>query len=147
MLQRMSADETEGAVLKTDGQLWYAVAALPHGLIATAMHGAVNTDGFDFEESVGDRYWFCRIVPLSGNNLVGSLLVAQDWTDIDEDVRQRMLPPVGAALLVTALIAALIPILVSRYVSRPLAELSLRVLRFSGAELPGKPFANNEVEL
>jgi signal transduction histidine kinase len=58
-----------------------------------------------------------------------------------------MLPPVGAALLVTALVAALIPILVNRYVSRPLTELSRRVLRFSGTEQPGKGFANNEVEL
>jgi len=147
MLQRMSADETEGAVLQSNGELWYAVSDLPRQLIVTAAHGAVKTDGFDFEENVGDRYWFCRIVPLNAGKLIGYLLVAQDWTDIDEDTRQRMLPPVGAALLVTALIAALIPILVSRYVSQPLAELSRRVLHFSDAEQLGKPFANNEVEL
>ena len=147
MLQRMSADETDGAVLQSNGELWYAVSDLPRQLIVAAAHGAVGTDGFDFEESVGDSYWFCRIVPLNTGKLIGYLLVAQDWTDIDEDTRQRMLPPVGAALLVTALIAALIPILVSRYVSRPLAELSRRVLRFSDAEQLGKPLANNEVEL
>lgn len=147
MLQRMSADGTEGAVLQSNGELWYAVSDLPHSLIVAAAHGAVGTDGFDFEESVGDRYWFCRIVPLNGGKLVGYLLVAQDWSDIDEDVRQRILPPVGAALLVTALIAALIPLLVSRYVSKPLAELSLRVLRFSGGEELGKTSAHDEVEL
>jgi two-component system NtrC family sensor kinase len=147
MLQRMSADDTEGAVLQSNGELWYAVSDLPRGLIVTAARGAPRTDGFDFEESVGDRYWFCRIVPLNSGKLIGYLLVAQDWTDIDEDTRQRMLPPVGAALLVTALIAALIPILVSRYVSRPLAELSRRVLRFSGAEEFGKTAAHDEVEL
>jgi two-component system NtrC family sensor kinase len=147
MLQRMSADETEGAVLQINGELWYAVSDLPRGLIVTAARGAVRTNGFDFEESVGDRYWFCRIVPLNSGTLIGYLMVAQDWTDIGEDVRQRMLPPVGAALLVTALIAALIPILVSRYVSQPLAELSRRVLRFSGGEELGKTSANDEVEL
>jgi two-component system, NtrC family, sensor kinase len=169
MLQRMSADGTEGAVLRSNGSLWYAVAELPRGLTAAAVHGlwdtipalprgltatTVNGDeetgepGFDFEQGVGENYWFCRIVPLSDSrHLIGYLLVAEDWTNIDEDVRQRMLPPVGAALLVTALIALLIPILVSRYVSRPLAELSRRVLRFSGTEQLGKTVANNEVEL
>jgi len=169
MLQRMSADGTDGAVLQSNGDVWYAVAELPHGLIATAMHGlwyaipklprsltataengndTAGDPGFDFEQSIGEKDWFCRIVPLSnGSGLIGYLLVAEDWTDIDEDVRERMLPPVGAALLVTALIALLIPILVSRYVSRPLAELSRRVLRFSGAEQLGKTVANNEVEL
>ena len=169
MLQRMSADGTDGAVLQSDGDVWYAVAELPHGLTAAAMHGlghaipklarsltavAENGDdpagdsGFDFERNIGDKDWFCRIVPLiNRRGLIGYLLVAEDWTDIDEDVRQRMLPPVGAALLVTALIALLIPILVSRYVSRPLAELSRRVLRFSGAEQLGKTAPNNEVEL
>jgi hypothetical protein len=101
MLRRMSADETEGAVLQPNGKLWYAVDALPRDLIITGAHGIRGTDGYNFEESVGDRYWFCRIVPLDNEANLGYLLVAQDWSDIDEDVRQRM-PPVGAALLVTA---------------------------------------------
>jgi signal transduction histidine kinase len=146
MLQRMSADGTEGAVLQADGELWYAVSDLPPSLIARAAHGPADADGFDFEQSVANHYWFCRVVPLNSGHVSGHLLVAQDWTDIDDDVRQRMLPPVGAALLVTALIAALIPTLVGRYVSRPLAELSRRVLRFSGGEEPGKP-QSDEVEL
>jgi two-component system, NtrC family, sensor kinase len=147
MLKRMSADDTEGAVLQSNGELWYAVSDLPGGLIVTAAHSVVKTEGFDFEESIGDRNWFCRIVPLNSGQLIGYLLVAQDWTDIDEDLRQRMLPPVGAALLVTALIAALIPLLVSRYVSQPLAELSRRVLRFSGTDQLDKTSAHDEVEL
>jgi two-component system, NtrC family, sensor kinase len=147
LLQRMSADDTEGAVLRSNGELWYAVSELPHGLIITAAHAAHEGDGFDFEESVGDRYWLCHIVPLNSGKLVGYLLVAQDWTDIDEDVRQRMLPPIGAALLVTALVGALIPILVDRYVSQPLAELSRRVLRFSDDEGGVTNSAHNEVEL
>jgi signal transduction histidine kinase len=185
MLQRMSADGTEGAVLQSNGQLWYAVTEFPHGLTTiavhgfwdaavelprslttiaghglwdtaaglprslttTARHGVNETGGFDFEKSIGESYWFCRIVPLnSSTRLIGYLVVAQDWTDIDDDLRQRMLPPVGAALLVIALIALLIPVLVSRYVSRPLAELSRRVLCFSGVE-EGKSVANNEVQL
>jgi len=166
MLQRMSANGTEGAVLQSNGQLWYAVTTLPHGLVTTAEYdfwhavpelpraltakarfGVDGTVGFDFEEGIGDSYWFCRIVPLnSSSHLIGYLVVAQDWTDIDDDLRQRMLPPVGAALLVITLIALLIPVLVSRYVSRPLAELSRRILRFSGAE-EGKSAATNEVQL
>jgi len=147
MLQRMSADGTEGAVLQTNGQLWYTVAELPHGLTATAVQGVNGTGGFDFEESIGDSYWFCRIVSLnSSGSVIGYLVVAQDWTNIDEDLRRRMLPPVGAALLVIALIALLIPVLVSRYVSRPLAELSRRVLRFSRVE-EGKNLGNDEVQL
>src|SRR6516165_7351683 len=141
ILQRMGADGTEGAVLQNNGQLWYEVGELPHGLVATAtyglphavaklprfltvmtVHAASEKDGFDFEASIGDSYWFCR------------------------DVRQRMLPPVGAAVLMIALIAVLIPVLVSRYVSRPLAELSRRVLRYSGGE-DGNNAANNEVQL
>jgi signal transduction histidine kinase len=165
MLQRMSADGTEGAVLESNGGLWYAVAELPHGLTDTAVRGlwravpelphplsnpghpVKGKAGFDFEESIGESYWFCRIEALnSDGRVIGYLVVAQDWTDIDEDVRQRMLPPIGAALLVIALIALLIPVLVSRYVSRPLAELSRRVLRFSGIEAAKSP-ANDEVQL
>jgi len=166
ILQRMGADGTEGAVLQSDGQLWYEVGELPHGLVATAMYGlphvlvklprfltvmtvhaASEKEGFDFEASIGDSYWFCRIVPLNvSNRVLGYLVVAQDWTNIDDDVRQRMLPPVGAAVLVIVLIAVLIPVLVSRYVSRPLAELSRRVLRYSGGE-DGNNAANNEVQL
>src|SRR5215471_4364920 len=166
ILQRMGADGTEGAVLQSNGQLWYEVGELPHGLVATAMYGlphavaklprfltvmtvhaASEKDGFDFEASIGDSYWFCRIVPLNvSNRVLGYLVVAQDWTNIDDDVRQRMLPPVGAAVLVIVLISVLIPLLVSRYVSRPLAELSRRVLRYSGGE-DGNNAANNEVQL
>jgi two-component system NtrC family sensor kinase len=166
ILRRMGADGTEGVVLQRNGQLWYEVGELPHGLVATAiyglphaiarlprpltvttMHAANEKGGFDFEATIGDSYWFCRIVPLNASDRVlGYLVVAQDWTNIDDDVRQRMLPPVGAALLVIGLIALLIPILVSRYVSRPLAELSRRVLRFSGVE-ESKNAANNEVQL
>jgi signal transduction histidine kinase len=147
LLWRMSADGTDGAILQPNGQLWYAVVTLPRELLATAVKGVRGRDGFDFEEVEADQYWFCRIVPLNHAGQLGYLLVAEDWSDIDEDLRQRMLPPVGAALLVTALIAALIPILVSRYVSRPLAGLSRRVLSFSRGDDLDKMPANNEVQL
>jgi signal transduction histidine kinase len=147
MLKRMSADETEGAVLKPGGEVWYAVSQLPRDLIVTASAGVQGTNGFDFEKSSGNRYWFCRIVPLDNDRALGYLLVAQDWTNIDQDIRERMLPSVGAALLVATLIAALIPILVHRYVTKPLAELSAKVLRFSGGNEFGSATVNNEVEL
>ncbi|MGH7987703.1 MAG: sensor histidine kinase [Candidatus Binataceae bacterium] len=75
-------------------------------------------------------------MPLSAGKPIAYLLVAQDWSGLGENLRQRMLPPIGAALIVVALIAALIPILVSRYVSKPLADLSRKVVHFSEDE-PG----------
>jgi signal transduction histidine kinase len=166
MLERMSAGGTEGAVLQSDGRLWYAVQELPPGLSTTALEGLwqatpklprplsaprgyrdEETVGYDFEKDVGNSYWFCRIVPLNSNSkVIGYLVVAQDWSDIDEDLRRRILPPVGAAALVIILVALLIPLLVNRYVSRPLAELSRKVLRFSGDE-ESKNLSNNEVQL
>jgi hypothetical protein len=113
MLRRVSADGTEGAVLYSDGEAWFMIDELPRGLTATAVNGlrrvlvhlpdsftaAAGLDaraagGFDFEESIGQTYWFCRILPLiRGHGLVGYLAVAQDWTNIDDDVHQQMLPP------------------------------------------------------
>ena len=55
ILQRMSADGTDSAVLHRNGELWYAVSDLPRDLILTARQGAVATHGFDFEQSVGGR--------------------------------------------------------------------------------------------
>jgi signal transduction histidine kinase len=90
--------------------------------------------GDEFEQRVGDRYWFCRVVPLSADKPIGYLLVAQDWTNLRENPRQRVLPPIGAAVVVMALIGVLIPLAVSRYVSKPLAELSQKVMRFSSED-------------
>jgi two-component system, NtrC family, sensor kinase len=131
LFERMGVDGTKGALLRTNGELWYSASDFPAGLIARAAREGLNTGSLEFEQRVADRYWFCRVVPLSADKPIGYLLVAQDWTNIGENLRQRMLPPVGAALVVMALIGALIPMVVSRYVSKPLAELSRKVMRFS----------------
>jgi pentatricopeptide repeat protein len=133
LFQRMRADGTKSVLLRDNGELWQAAPDCPQGLIASAVQGGINTEGFESEQTAADRYWFCRIVPLNAGKPIGHMLVAQEWTNISENQRERMLPPVGAAVIVVALIATLIPVLVSRYVSKPLADLSRKVVRFSRA--------------
>jgi two-component system, NtrC family, sensor kinase len=145
LLQRMSTDGTEAALLKGNGELWYAAADFPRPLIAGAVHGGIGEQGFEFERAAGDRYWFCRITPMNAGEPAGYVILAQDWTNTDENLRQRMLPPIGAALIVIALIGVLIPVLVSRYVSRPLAHLSRKVMQFSEGEPAGG--ADDELQL
>jgi two-component system, NtrC family, sensor kinase len=129
--QRMSADGTNGALLKANGELWYAAHDFPRELIVAATRTVVSGDSLEFEQRVEDRYWFCLIRPLSPGQQIGYLVVANDWTNIGENLREKMLLPIGAALIVIALTAVLIPIAVRLYVSKPLAELSRKVMRFS----------------
>ncbi|HJU12160.1 MAG TPA: ATP-binding protein [Candidatus Binataceae bacterium] len=145
LFRRMSADGSEWALLQGNGKVWYASTDFPRALIPTALHSAVGAEGFEFEQAVANHYWFCRIRAMHGSEPTGYILVAQEWSDISENLRQRMLPSVGAALIVIALIGALIPVLVNRYVSRPLADLSRKVVRFSEGEPAGG--GENEMEL
>ena len=130
LFERMSLDGTKGALLRSNGELWYSARDFPAALLPSPLPNVVRSGAFEFEKEDGDRYWFCRIVPLTGGP-AGYLVVAQDWTNIGEDLRSRLMPPVGAALVVIALLLVIIPVLVSRYVSRPLGELSRTVMRFS----------------
>jgi two-component system NtrC family sensor kinase len=130
LFERMSLDGTKGALLRSDGELWYSARDFPAHLLPNPLPNGLRSGSFEFEKQDGDRYWFCRIVPLNGDS-GGYLAVAQDWTSIGENLRSRLMPPVGAAVVVIALLLVIIPILVSRYVSRPLAELSQKVMRFS----------------
>jgi signal transduction histidine kinase len=133
LFDRMSVDGTEGALLKANGDL-YAAKDFPGSLLPKAARELTQSGASEFEQQVGDRYWFCRIVPLSADKQIGYLLVAQDWTNIGENLRQRILPPIGAAAIVVVLIGALIPTVVTRYVSKPLTELSRKVIRFSSED-------------
>jgi signal transduction histidine kinase len=110
------------------------------------------TDNVEFEARIGQKDWFCRIVPLKDHQghegtTFGYLLVAQDWTDIREDLKERTTVSALAALMVIGVIVALIPLLVRRYVSSPLAELSRRATRFSDDELRDRHSPTNEVSL
>ncbi|MGH7935159.1 MAG: sensor histidine kinase [Candidatus Binataceae bacterium] len=137
MFHRLSADGTESALLKLDGERLYASPGFPPKLITVALQAGMSPAGLEFEQTAAGRYWFCRIVPLKADKPIGYLLVAQDWTNIGENLRERMLTPIGAALIVVILITALIPTLVSRYVSEPLAELSRKVIRFTDEDTVG----------
>jgi signal transduction histidine kinase len=143
----MSSDGSEGALLKANGELWHAANSFPVSLMPIAKPDRIGADGYEFEHADGGRYWFCRIVPLNPVKPRGYFLVAQDWSNIREDLRERMLAPIGAALIVVALIAVLIPVLVSRYVSAPIAGLARKVVRFSSEEQLASGGTEDEMQL
>jgi len=135
VLDRMSTDSTLAALLGPDGRVWYAPAGFPSKLVPRSgqVELAKAIGSAEFEGWIGRRYWFYRLVRLDvvPRAKPAYLLVAQDWTNISEDLRERMLISVIAALVVVAVIATIIPYVVRRYVSNPLAELSRKVVRFS----------------
>jgi two-component system NtrC family sensor kinase len=135
VLDRMSTDSTLAALLGADGRVWYGSAGFPSKLVPGSgqIELAKAIGSVEFEGWIGKRYWFYRLVRLDvvPHTKPAYLLVAQDWTNISEDLRERMLVSVIAALVVVALIATIIPYVVRHYVSNPLAELSRKVVRFS----------------
>lgn len=155
LFSRIKRDGTAAAVFNSQGGLWYAPADFPEKLSPTTdKFDIVNSEGAaDFELWAGGKRWFCRLLPLSTKHhpLIGYLLVAQDWTEVTEDLRTRALGSVIVALAVMALIAMIVPIAVRRYISTPLAELSRRVTaRFSATkdlEDLGRNLGGDEVKL
>jgi signal transduction histidine kinase len=151
VLRRMTDDTTRVALLNRDGSLWKtsdrATAELVEQLLRTKPSGDA-----EFETWIGETNWFCRVVPLNDReghegNTFAYLLVAQDWTDIREDLKERTAISALAAFAVIGVLVALIPLLVRRYVSSPLAELSRRVTRFSDDEQRDRHSPTNEVSL
>jgi signal transduction histidine kinase len=153
VLRRVSDDRTAVALLSNDGSLWRTSDSLSPALVEKAQRSRLpSADSVEFELRSGDKDWFCRVVPLKdrqghGAKTFAYLLVAQDWTDIREDLRARTTVSALAALTVIGVIVALIPLLVRRYVSSPLAELSRRVTRFSDDGLRERHAATDEVSL
>ncbi len=151
VLARISTEGTESALLGRDGKLWYAPHDFPPELIPTSRElKHASSKGFaEFERTAIERQWFCRLISLSDprGQLIGYLLLAQDWTDINNDLRARTMVSVAAALVFVAGIATIIPLVVRRYVSRPLAELTERVTRFSKEGEYAKGPAADEVRL
>jgi two-component system NtrC family sensor kinase len=135
VLDRMRTDSTLAALLGPEGRVWYAPGGFPSKLVPGSgqIELAKAIGSVEFEGWIGKRYWFYRLVRLdvAPHAKPVYLLVAQDWTNISEDLRERMLISVMAALVVVAVIATIIPYVVRRYVSNPLAELSRKVMRFS----------------
>ena len=149
VLKRMTADGMVVALLEKDDSLMRTAGPGESKLVEkmVAMRSGDRAD--EFEVRIGASDWFCRIVPLrdSHGTVVAHMLMAQDWTDSREDLRSRAILSVVGSLAVLAVIIALIPILVRRYVSNPLAELSRKVTRFSDDELRGRYPGTDEVRL
>lgn len=148
VIERMSVYGTTVALLNSDGERWFSVLNFPQGLILGLGKHTLPRPGsaVEFHRIVSSRHWFCRLVPL-GAGVGGYLLVAQDWTNIHRALEERVMWSVAAAVLVMAAIATIIPLLVRRYVSTPLAELSRKVIRFSDDEEPGHSLGRDEVKL
>jgi len=152
VLERIRADGTEAAVFSLDGQLWYALPGFPEQLKMTPeqIRSAKVGDQVEFRiEEGADDEWVCHLVPLGKPQArrIGYLLVANDWTDVREDLRDRSRISAAAGIATLVMIVALIALAVRRYISLPLAELSRRVVSFSADEPHSNVPMGDEVEL
>jgi signal transduction histidine kinase len=152
IFQRIDTDGTVSALFARDGTSRFAMRDFPPGLApARATFELAHSRGFvEYERTTSGRTWFCRVVPLLGtqsHQSFGYLLVGQDWTDISEDLKFRTIVSAIAALSLIAAIALTIPLAIRRYVSRPLAELSRKVMRFSGEDEPDRGIGGDEVRM
>src|SRR5215813_1865275 len=150
VLRRMTDDTTRVALLNQDGSLWRTSDKANSELARQLLQSkpAVTNKG-EFEVWIDQTDWFCRVAPRKDQqgSTFAHLLVAQDWTDIREDLKERTAVSALAAFAVIGVIVALIPLLVRRYVSSPLAQLSKRVTRFSDDEQRDRHSPSNEVSL
>jgi two-component system NtrC family sensor kinase len=156
VLQRIRPDGTEAAVFTNDGKLWHALPGFPEGIKPSPekVQSATTIEPLEFRvDADPDREWLCHVFPIGPpkHRQIGYLLVANDWTDVRRDLTERVRISIGAGIVTLVLIIALITIAVRRYISRPLAELSRRVMSFSTGESesarnPAEP-VKDEVEL
>ena len=139
VLQRIRPDGTEAAVFTNDGKLWHALGGFPENLKPSPekVKSATTNAPLEFRlDADPNQEWLCHVVPLGPPNhpQIGYLLVANDWTDVREDLRDRLKISAITGFVTLALIIALIAFAVRRYISQPLAELSRRVISFSTDE-------------
>jgi two-component system, NtrC family, sensor kinase len=134
VLRQVGIDGTTSAVFMNDGRLQTAAPGFPQDLMPdeaefrrSRLYGAV-----EFEHRTLDSHWFGRLEVLAKNGRNhGYLLVAQDWSNINDDLRGRTTGSAVAGLLVILATSTIVPLMVRRYVSGPLAELSQKVMGFS----------------
>ena len=148
--ERIRREAVEAAVLDSSGNIKFSLPGFP--LIPppkiSALNAVLNGNTAEFMQSRGNSHWFCRVAPLVEDGQPSAvLLVAQEWSDVHEDLRQRVVVSVFAGAVALTLIAILIPLVSRRYVSQPLAELSRRISRFSAEEETRSDIQGNEVEL
>jgi hypothetical protein len=144
--RKMDSQGTRSAILRKDGTLWYSLPDFPIELVATARAQLAHQSA-EFGPTSGAKSWFCELVPLQGprGDVIGYLLEVQDWTKVARDIRTQSIASIVVALGLLAILVTVIPAMVHRYVSRPLADLSGKVTRFSAND-PDKA-AGSEVEL
>jgi len=151
VLRQIRDQGTEVAIFKPDRQLWLALPDFPKHLYPKmdAFQMVDETGRWEAERETATRFWFCRLVSLRPENgeLIGYLLVAVDLSEVRESNRRRLAASLGGAALVLVMAAAFITLATRRYVTQPLAELSLRVSRFSSNDEEGdRSLWRNEVE-
>ena len=145
--QKMDAEGTRSALLRKDGKLWYSLPDFPAELIDAAQMQLAQSQSAEFEPQSGGKNWFCELVPLKGNGgeLIGYLLEVQDWTKVAKDTRAQSIASFVVAIMLLGVVATVIPLSVRRYVSRPLADLSAKVMKFSSDDRDRS--AGSELEL
>jgi two-component system NtrC family sensor kinase len=139
VLRRIRPDGTEAAVFTNDGKLWHALPGFPESIKPSpqTVKSATTNEPLEFRvEADPNREWLCHVVPLGppSHSQMGYLLVANDWTDVRQDLSERVRISVLTGLATLGLIIVLIALAVRSYISRPLAELSRRVISFSTDE-------------
>ncbi len=145
--REMDAAGTQSALLRKDGTLWHSNPDFPAELVEMARAQLAQAKAAEFEPSADARNWFCELVPLKGSDgeVIGYLLEVQDWTKVARDNRANFIATLLVAILLLGVVATVIPLSVNRYVSRPLADLSAKVTKFSVAD--SDLAAGSEVEL
>ena len=131
--RKMDAEGTRSAVLRKDGKLWYSLPDFPAELIDAAQVQLAQRHSAEFEPAAEGKHWFCELVPLKnpGGEVIGYLLEVQDWTKVARDSRAQSVASFVVAIILMGVVATVIPLTVHRYVSRPLADLSAKVMKFS----------------
>jgi signal transduction histidine kinase len=147
---RLRVDGTVAALFDLKAHFLFALPDFPKALVPPQdiFDLTLSRSAAEFEHVAANRHWFCRLVPLEtiGHQRLGYLLVAQDWSDISQDLRTRTIASIATALLLIATVATIIPLMIRRYVSHPLAELSHKVMRFS-SDYEDRGRERNEVRL
>jgi two-component system, NtrC family, sensor kinase len=145
-LQENGAD---AALFDRNAALWFALPDFPQDLLHAAQKEIRLSKGDpEFSLHAAKREWFCRLVNLrnADQQAIGYLLVARDWTGMSEDLRSRMIGSMVSAAALVLVIIAIIPLAVRRYVSRPLADLSEKVVRFSREDEPQRGTGGDELQ-
>jgi signal transduction histidine kinase len=145
--RKMDAEGTRSALLRKDGTLWHSLPNFPPELVDAARIQLAQHQSAEFGPTAGAKNWFCELVPLKGQGgeVIGYLLEVQDWTKVARDSRAHAIAAIVVALVMLAVVATVIPAMVHRYVSRPLADLSAKVMEFSSED--SKSAAGSELDL